>query len=230
MEGWIKLHRKLIEWEWYSDQNTKSLFIHCLIKANIKDKVWRGVIINKGQFFTSIGNLAFELGLSVKQIRISISKLEGTGDIVHEGASKGTKITVCNYSTYQWNVEMKGQAEGQTKGKQRASKGQQHKKEEKEENNNIEYRQQKFIDDLSLFSDKYDRDILRSFFDYWSEPNKAKTKMRFEMQPTWELSRRLITWFNNSNKKGYGRSKQSGASNEAVARIIAAEFGNDSNK
>ena len=40
--GWIKLHRKFKEWEWYQDENTKSVFIHLLLDANHKDKKWRG--------------------------------------------------------------------------------------------------------------------------------------------------------------------------------------------
>lgn len=35
---------------------------------------------------------------------------------------------------------------------------------------------------------------LKEFFDYWSEPNKSKTKMRFELEQTWDISRRLNTW------------------------------------
>ena len=36
--------------------------------------------------------------------------------------------------------------------------------------------------------------MLRAFFDYWTEPNKSRTKMRFELEKTWELGRRLATW------------------------------------
>lgn len=38
--------------------------------------------------------------------------------------------------------------------------------------------------------------MLRAFFDYWSEPNREKTKMRFEQQKTWDTKRRLSTWAN----------------------------------
>ena len=36
--SWIKIYRSMLDWEWYSDNNTKSLFIHCLIKANYEEK------------------------------------------------------------------------------------------------------------------------------------------------------------------------------------------------
>ena len=36
--------------------------------------------------------------------------------------------------------------------------------------------------------------MIRAFFDYWSELNKSETKMRYELEKTWELSKRLATW------------------------------------
>ena len=33
MSGWIKLHRKITEWEWYSDANTFRVFMHLLLTA-----------------------------------------------------------------------------------------------------------------------------------------------------------------------------------------------------
>ena len=47
-DGWVKLHRQLLDWEWYTDINTKVVFLHCLIKANWEDKRWRGVVIKRG--------------------------------------------------------------------------------------------------------------------------------------------------------------------------------------
>ncbi len=31
---------------------------------------------------------------------------------------------------------------------------------------------------------------------YWSEPNKSRTKLRYEMETTWDVSRRLANWAN----------------------------------
>ena len=41
--------------------------------------------------------------------------------------------------------------------------------------------------------------MLRKFFDYWSEMNKSGTKMRFELERTWEVSKRLATWASRDN-------------------------------
>lgn len=54
--------------------------------------------------------------------------------------------------------------------------------------------------------------MIREFFDYWSEMNKSETKMRYEQQPTWEVSKRLATWAkkdNNYGKKNYQSERDS---------------------
>ncbi len=62
-------------------------------------------------------------------------------------------------------------------------------------------RQKLFYESLISFIDTYGREMVRSFFDYWSEPNPSKTKMRFELQKTWDVSRRLKTWEGRSYGK-----------------------------
>ena len=57
-QGWIKLHRKFLKWEWYDDINTSRFFLHCLFRANHKDKKWRGTMIKRGQFISSLSKLA----------------------------------------------------------------------------------------------------------------------------------------------------------------------------
>ena len=54
-----------------------------------------------------------------------------------------------------------------------------------------------------VFAFDYPDELKNDFFDYWSEPNKSNTKMRFEMQKTWNLNLRLKRWANNDyGKKG----------------------------
>jgi hypothetical protein len=65
----------------------------------------------------------------------------------------------------------------------------------------IEKRSESFKNEVKTFSEKYPSEMLQEFFKYWSEPNRSKTKMRFELQPTWELSRRLTTWANRDKMK-----------------------------
>lgn len=101
MEGWIKLHRKMVDWEWYDDNNTKILFLHLLLTANHKDKKWQGQIIKRGQKITSLQHLADETHLTVRQVRTSLNKLKSTNELTIKTTSKNTLITIEKYSDYQ---------------------------------------------------------------------------------------------------------------------------------
>jgi len=74
-------------------------------------------------------------------------------------------------------------------------------------NNKLE--QERVIEELVLKG--YDKNIVINeivkFISYWTEPNKSGTKQRWELEKTFEIGRRLATWFsrvnsfNQSNKK-----------------------------
>ena len=70
-DGYIKLFRKMTTWEWYTDIAIKSVFLHCLLQANYKDKKWKGIMIRRGQFVTSYTHLAEETGESQASSGIS---------------------------------------------------------------------------------------------------------------------------------------------------------------
>ena len=101
MDGWICIHRKILNWEWYTDINTFHLFLHCILKANHKNIQWQGIKIKRGSFVTSFSHLSFETGLTVRQIRTSLNKLKTTQCLTSKGHAKYTVITVINYSYYQ---------------------------------------------------------------------------------------------------------------------------------
>ena len=98
---WIKLHRDIIDWEWYDEPRVFRVFLHCILKANHKDNNWRGEMIKKGSFVTSLQHLADQTHLSVQNIRTILNKLKSTKEIVIKSTNKNTIIAVCKYSTYQ---------------------------------------------------------------------------------------------------------------------------------
>tara|TARA_R110002012_G_C11511578_1_gene598478 strand:- start:9 stop:677 length:669 start_codon:yes stop_codon:yes gene_type:complete len=100
-QGWIKLHRAMLEWEWYDDLNVSRLFIHCLLKANHKDNKYKGKLIERGSFITGFDTLAKETSLSVQKIRTAINKLKSTSDLTIKSTSQGTLIQVVNYNKFQ---------------------------------------------------------------------------------------------------------------------------------
>jgi hypothetical protein len=61
------------------------------------------------------------------------------------------------------------------------------------EDNNIDKREIKFKSEVFEFTN-YPETMLNKFCNYWTEKNKSKTKMRFELEKTFEVSRRLVTW------------------------------------
>ena len=101
MEGWIKLHRQLLEWEWYDEPDTFRLFLHCLLKANHKDNKYRGQIVKAGSFLTSRELLSNETGLSIQKIRTSLERLELTNEITSKKSKKGTVLQIVKYNNYQ---------------------------------------------------------------------------------------------------------------------------------
>ena len=101
MSGFIQIHRKITEWEWYDDANTFRLFMHLLLKANYKAKSYRGMQLEAGTILTGRDLLAKELKMSVQQIRTALSKLELTGEVTIESSSQGTKIQLIKYKEYQ---------------------------------------------------------------------------------------------------------------------------------
>ena len=68
---------------------------------------------------------------------------------------------------------------------------------------NFEKRAGKFSDTIDEFTDEYDAALLEDFEEYWTEPNKSGTKMKFELEKTWSLRRRLKTWKRN----GFGKKQ-----------------------
>lgn len=101
MEGWIKLHRQILDWEWYDDINVKVLFLHLLLTANYEDKKWQGTTIKRGQLVTSRQHLAEQTGLSEQQVRTAINKLKSTNNITTKSTNKYTTVTIENYELYQ---------------------------------------------------------------------------------------------------------------------------------
>lgn len=191
MVGYIKLHRKILEWEWYDDSNTFRLFIHCLIEANHKDREWRGIKISRGQFHTSIGILAVKLKLSDKAIRIALDKLIKTKEVAIKGASNGTMITICNYDSYQGFEEAEWQTEGQAKGKPKGKRGATTKeykeeKEIKETKEEIKYTCLTFEDFWDLYDKKVGKPNAIKLFEKTTEKERELIKAYI---PKYKLSK-----------------------------------------
>jgi hypothetical protein len=100
-------------------------------------------------------------------------------------------------------------------------------------NNIISNRREDFVSDVLSFD--YDESILNGFIDYWTEPNKSNTKMKYELNKTWKTSLRLKTWA--ANQKKWDKPKSSGMSkihqhlqkNINVKKKLLKQFENEIN-
>jgi hypothetical protein len=69
-------------------------------------------------------------------------------------------------------------------------------------------RKQEFATSLISFVDVYGKDMIREFYDYWSETTLNNKKMKYELEKTFSIDRRLKTWSKNSVKFGSALPKQ----------------------
>ncbi len=99
--GYIKLHRKIGDWEWIHDPPAFCLFMHLLLLANWKTSRYKGAVINRGQFVSGRVKLAKITGLSESQIRTAITKLKSTNEIMTDSSNGFTIFTITNYDSYQ---------------------------------------------------------------------------------------------------------------------------------
>lgn len=130
--SYIKLHRKMLQWEWYDHDNTKILFLHLLLIASWKESRWHGITLQPGELIRTNENLGQELGKSIKQIRAALENLKRTGEVATRFEAGTRIITVKNWEQYQKEGSQmgnqraakkagEGQQEGQPKGSQRAA-------------------------------------------------------------------------------------------------------------
>jgi hypothetical protein len=90
----------------------------------------------------------------------------------------------------------------------------------------IEIRSEDFKNSIKPFIEKYSVEMCKAFFEYWSEPNPSKTKMRFELQKTWEISRRLNTWASRQEVKKQQSNFNKPASPQSVSDVYSKGYDN----
>lgn len=107
--GWVKLHRKLLEWKWYGDAHMVHLLVHLLLTATHEDRKYKGLTIKRGQVVTSIKELAEALGASETSTRRRMKRLKSGGFLTIKVAHRITTITICNYDSYQTKEKSSGE-------------------------------------------------------------------------------------------------------------------------
>ena len=162
MDGFIKIHKKMINWQWYKDNNTKSLFIDLLLDANYEDRKVGFLLIKRGQVLTSLKRMSENTGMTYREIRTSLAKLEISGEIDKQTTNRNSIITIKNYDSYQ-NIDK------QTTNKRQTNDNIKEYKEYKEINNIKEkiYKKEKFgsFENVKLTEEEYEK-LKEKFKDY----------------------------------------------------------------
>lgn len=104
-QGWIKLHRTIINhWIWQDSLKLK-WWIDLLLMANHKEnKLFLGNVVievSRGSIHTSVTKLAARWKVDKKTVRKFLKLLETESMISYSTSSKGATITLCNYNEYQ---------------------------------------------------------------------------------------------------------------------------------
>ncbi len=100
--GWVKLHRKLINWEHYKKPNVRAVFMHLIFVANYEDTTFKdGIEIKRGQQIITLNSLASALGITIAAVRHALRILQQSGEVKVLTHKRYTLITVNKYSTFQ---------------------------------------------------------------------------------------------------------------------------------
>ena len=160
----------------------------------------------RGQSIRSLQGWSKRWGVSKSTVRSFFDLLKNDSMLRTENITVTTRITILNYDDYQTLPHAK---QTQRKRKPNATQTQADpNNNDNNENNNIYiYADEKLTSREDIFKksvepylQKYGREMCNDFYMYWTEPNKSKTKLRFEMQKTWDVGRRLVTWSKNNQK------------------------------
>jgi len=139
MAGWLKLHRTIEDWEWYTDANVMRLFLHLLVKANYKPSRFKGQEVPAGSVVAGRTALSAQLGMSEQQVRTALDKLLSTNEITINSTNKFSIISILCWGKYQDDNQQDNQqvTNKQPTDNQQVTTSKEGKKVKKEEGNNI---------------------------------------------------------------------------------------------
>lgn len=104
-EGWISLHRKILENPFCKDPHAFSLWVNLLLRANHSDtKVMVGnklIPVKRGQFLTGRKSLSIQTGINESKIQRLLNLFEREQQIEQQTFTKYRLISIVNYTHYQ---------------------------------------------------------------------------------------------------------------------------------
>lgn len=160
MEGWISLHRKLLNASWFSKSDYVHLWIYLLLKANYQDKeIFVGnekVLIKRGQLLTSRNKLAGVVHVNENKIYRILKCFENEHQIAQHKTHKYTVITILNYDAYQ---KVEQDIEQQMNSKRTADEQQMNTNNKYNKDNNIYINNNNYVSNARAQETKNELDV-----------------------------------------------------------------------
>lgn len=112
-QGWISIHRKILENPLSNKPDYLSVWLHILLMANHENKsfIWNNQkqIVREGQLLTGRKELSKKTGVAESQVYKILNYLEKEQQIEQQKTTKYTVITIVNWSRYQQKEQQKEQ-------------------------------------------------------------------------------------------------------------------------
>lgn len=217
--GFIKIHRSMLDWEWYGDDRCVRLLLHLHLKANYQPGRWKGNDVCPGQLVTSTVALAEQLGWSRSALVRTLDRLKLAQEVDTKSDSKWTLVTLTKWDKFQVEgakpdskTDTKRTRTGQQTGQQADTieEGEERKKEKNTPSGvargaSIEDRKAAFVEKCKAVvdaqPDRLPKKLRSGFLSYWTEASETG-KMRFEDEKYFDHGRRMDTWRNGAIKRG----------------------------
>ena len=161
-------------------RNAVSLFLYLLYNAD-----------DEGSLTVGIRTISSELGIGLQSIRTLLKKMYLTHLLTHLLTHQGSIITICDIACYRAKKKRANTPANTPTNTPNNKK----KNDIDERKKTFEYSLVPYVTD-----GRYSPELVRAFCDYWTEYNKSRTKMRWELEKTWETTKRLATWANKDKQ------------------------------
>ncbi len=203
-EGWIKLHRKLLESGVFSDKTRLKVWLWVLMKANHAKNTFafndQDMVLLPGQFITGRERACLELqDVTPQQYKTVMKYLKSTSRITSNSTNKYTVVTVLKWNEYQLINQQENQP---TTSKQPASNQQitTNNNEKNVKNDKIVYRSLDFL--LSLTEEDI-KDFQLKFPSFTAEQIKEEAEKSHDWLQAMGLTRKnykayLRNWLRNA--------------------------------
>lgn len=165
MQGWIKLHRKLLENPIWEDPHYLKLWIYCLMKATHKEReVILGnqiIILQPGEFITGRKALSEDLNKGTKpKLKLNestwwryLNNLEKLQMLNIKKTNKYSVVTILNWNEYQESEHQMNNK--RTSDEQQMNTNKNVKNDKNEKNNIVVAEQQAQNDEIDILLNRY---------------------------------------------------------------------------